>query len=130
MLLPRAWSTFISSIFFQHYPDIQISQLAVDMIADKYQLSRIYSRKNISENVVQEVRNDEIDSLPDLTQRLLYELKYTVVDAKIDAMQKKLKEAHERGDWNAINEIFQNQPKLLALRQQLCRALGNRVVVR
>ena len=121
---------FISSIFFQHYPDIQISQLAVDMIADKYQLSRIYSRKNISENVVQEVRNDEIDSLPDLTQRLLYELKYTVVDAKIDAMQKKLKEAHERGDWNAINEIFQNQPKLLALRQQLCRALGNRVVVR
>ena len=44
--------------------------------------------------------------------------------------KKKLKEAHERGDWNAINEIFQNQPKLLALRQQLCRALGNRVVVR
>ena len=57
--------TFVSSVFFQHHPNAAISQLAVDMIADKYQLSRMYNKKSISENVVQEVQQDEADILPE-----------------------------------------------------------------
>lgn len=121
---------FIASVFFQHHPDVDISQLAVDMIADKYQLSRIYSRKTISENVIQEVQQDETDTLPELVQRLLLELKLTVVEERIDAMQVMLKEAQERDDWKLIATILEQQPKLSAIRQQLCRALGNRVIVR
>ena len=121
---------FVASIFFQHHPDVAISQLAVDMIADKYQLSRIYSKKTISENIVQEVQQDETDVLPELVQRLLLELKYTVVDERIDAMQIMLKEAQERNDWPLITTILEQQPQLMEIRQQLCRALGNRVIVR
>ena len=121
---------FVASIFFQHHPDVAISQLAVDMIADKYQLSRIYSKKTISENIVQEVQQDETDVLPELVQRLLLELKYTVVDERIDAMQVMLKDAQERNDWELITTILEQQPQLMEIRQQLCRALGNRVIVR
>lgn len=121
---------FISSIFFQHHPDVVVSQLAVDMIADKYQLSRIYSRKTISENIVKEEKQDEVDSLPELVQRLLLELKYTVVNERIDTMQTTLKEAQEKGDLKKIEVIIQQQSQLMQIRQQLCRALGNRVVVR
>ena len=71
---------FVASTFFQHHPNTEISQLAVDMIADKYQLSRMYSKRSISENVVQEVQYDETTILPELVQRLLLELKYTVVE--------------------------------------------------
>ena len=45
-------------------------------------------------------------------------------------MQLALKEAQDREDWNAISLILEQQPLLLQLRQQLCRALGNRVIVR
>ena len=121
---------FVASTFFQHHPNTEISQLAVDMIADKYQLSRMYSKRSISENVVQEVQYDETTILPELVQRLLLELKYTVVDELIDAMQVTLKEAQERGDWQLITAILEQQPQLLEIRQKLCRALGNRVIVR
>ena len=121
---------FVSSTFFHHHSDPAISQLAVDMIADKYQLSRIYSKKSISENVTQEVQQDEVDTLPELVQRLLLELKLTVVDERIDSMQHMLKEAQERNDWQLITTILEQQPQLMDIRTQLCRALGNRVVVR
>ena len=121
---------FVASVFFQHHPNEAISQLAVDMIADKYQLSRMYSKRSISENVVQEVQQDETDVLPELVQRLLLELKYTVVDERIDSMQRLLKEAQERGDWQLITAILEQQPQLMEIRTQLCRALGNRVIVR
>ena len=121
---------FVASVFFQHHPNAAISQLAVDMIADKYQISRMYSKRSISENVVQEVQQDETSVLPELVQRLLLELKYTVVDERIDSMQRLLKEAKERDDWQLITAILEQQPQLMAIRTQLCRALGNRVIVR
>ena len=121
---------FVASVFFQHHPNNAISQLAVDMIADKYQISRMYNKRSISENVVQEVMQDETNILPELVQRLLLELKYTVVDERIDSMQRMLKEAQERDDWQLINTILEQQPQLMEIRQQLCRALGNRVIVR
>ena len=121
---------FVASVFFQHHPNAAISQLAVDMIADKYQISRMYNKRSISENVVQEVQQDETSVLPELVQRLLLELKYTVVDERIDSMQRLLKEAQERDDWQLITAILEQQPQLMDIRTQLCRALGNRVIVR
>ncbi len=121
---------FVASTFFQHHPNTAISQLAVDMIADKYQISRMYSKRSISENVVQEVQQDEVSILPELVQRLLLELKYTVVDERIDSMQRLLKEAQDRDDWQLVMVILEQQPQLMEIRKQLCRALGNRVIVR
>lgn len=120
---------FVATTFFQHHPDPEINQFAVQMIADKYQLSRIYSRQSISENVVQEVERDEREFLPELIQRLLLELKYTIVNERIDALQQLLKEAQERGDWQLQTVILEQQPHLHDIRSQLCKALGNRVIV-
>ena len=121
---------FVSSSFFHHHSDPQISQLAIDMIADKYQLSRIYSKKSISENVTQEVQQDEVDILPELVQRLLLELKLTVVEERLDAMEKLLAQAVSDKNDQLITAILEQQPQLAEIRKQLCRALGNRVVVR
>ena len=121
---------FVAATFFQHHPDAALSQLAVNLIADKYQLSSIYSQRSISENVTQEVKvQTDADVLPELIQRLLLELKYTIVNERIDAMQDMLKDAQNRGDWDLIRTILEQQPLLMNMRQQLCRALGNRVIV-
>jgi DNA primase len=120
---------FVASTFFQCHPDVAISQFAIQMIADKYQLSRIYSRQSISENVVQQVEQDERDILPELVERLLLELKYTIVNERLDMLQQMLKEAQERGDWQLQTTILEQQPLLYEIRSQLCKALGNRVIV-
>ena len=121
---------FVASVFFQHHPNAAISQLAVDMIADKYQLSRMYSKRSISENVVQEVQQDETSVLPELVQRLLLELKLTVVEERLDTMEKLLSQAVSDKNDQLITAILEQQPQLMAIRTQLCRALGNRVIVR
>lgn len=120
---------FVASTFFLHHPDIAISQLAIQLVEDRYQLSTIYGKKSISENVQQEVAVEtDADRLPELINRLLLELKYTVVNEHIDTMQSMLQEAQDSNNWELIRTILEQQPQLLAIRQQLCKALGNRVL--
>ena len=90
----------------------------------------MYSRQIVSENVVKEIDPiSEENILPELTQRLLLELKYSVVNERIDSMQKALHEAQKRNDWELIRTILAEQPILIKIRQQLCQALGNRVII-
>lgn len=122
---------WVSANYFQHYPNVQVSQFAVNMLADKYQLSRIYAQQMVSENVVKEVElPSELDILPELVYRMLLELKFAIVNESIDSMQAMLKEAQQKDDWVLIRAILEQQPVLLNIRQELCKALGNRVVLK
>lgn len=124
-------SNWVAANYFQHYPDVQLSQFAVDMLADKYQLSRIYAQQMVSENVVREQElPSELDVLPELVQRMLLELKFALVNERIDTMQSMLTEAQKNNDWALIRTILEQQPTLIAIRQQLCKALGNRVILK
>jgi hypothetical protein len=41
-----------------------------------------------------------------------------------------LQEAQKRNDWELIRTILEQQPMLIDIRQQLCKALGNRVILK
>lgn len=121
---------WVAATYFQYHPNGDISQFAVNMLADKYQLSRMYAKQMVSENVVKEVdMPSDVDMLPDMVQRMLLELKYTIVNERIDTMQTMLKEAQMRDDWELMRTILEQQPMLIDIRQQLCKALGNRVIL-
>lgn len=121
---------WVAANYFQYHPNGDVSQFAVNMLADKYQLSRMYAKQIVSENVVKEVElPNEVEILPDLVQRMLLELKYTIVNERIDSMQTLLKEAQLRDDWVLTRTILEQQPVLIEIRQQLCKALGNRVIL-
>lgn len=120
---------FVAEKFFKFHQDPQISSLAVDLIADKYQLSRIFSRQNISENVVQEVGNQsDADHLTDIVPQLLLELKYTIINMRIDKMTEMMKQAQDTDDWELLRELLSTQPTLLDIKNQISRQLGNRVI--
>lgn len=122
---------WVAAKYFQHHPKAEVSQFAVDMLADKYELSRMYSKQMVSENVVKEVNvPSDMDILPELVQRMLLELKYTIVNERIDSMQTMLKEAQKHNDWELIRTILEQQPMLMDIRQQLCKVLGNRVILK
>lgn len=120
---------FVAETFFIRHPDYEISQLAVTLIANPYQLSRIFSQKYISENVSQTITPpSEFDSLQDLCQRLLLELKLTSVNIRIAAMQEALEQAQRNNDWNTIRTVLTDRPQLMNVRAEICHALGNRVI--
>ena len=121
---------FAANPFFVHHANPLISQLAAELTADQYQLSKIFLKQSISENVVQEIqqRTDE-DMLPELTNQLLLELKYTVVNERIAQLQADLKRAQQSGDWEQQKRLLRDQPQLLQIRSFICRELGNRVVI-
>jgi DNA primase len=122
---------WVAATYFQYHSNSDVSQLAVNMLADKYQLSRMYGKQIVSENVVKEVElPSDLDILPELVQRLLLELKYTIVNERIDSMQQMLVEADKQGNWQLQQTILEQQPLLMQIRQQLCKALGNRVILK
>ena len=81
----------------------------------------------MSENVVQEVERDEREDLPEVVQRLLLELKYTIVTERLDALHALLEKAN--GDWQMQLTLLEQKQLLEQIRTQLCKALGNRVIV-
>jgi len=121
---------FKANSFFVQHSNPYVSQLAAELTADQYQLSKIFYKQSISENVIQEVRprTDE-DILPELTNQLLLELKYTVVNERIATLQRNLKEAQKNNDWEQQKRLLSEQPQLLQIRSLICKELGNRVVV-
>lgn len=106
---------FVASTFFVRHSNLAINQLAVDLVADKYQLSK-------------GVTDAEITDIPSLVLRLLLELKYTVVNERITALQANLTKAQEANDWPTITRLLKEQPQLIDIRSQICKALGNRVI--
>ena len=105
---------FRAEKFYKFHPDVEISRLAVDLIADKYQLSR----NQVSAEV----------HLSELVPQLLLELKLTVVNLRIETLEKDLKQAQVQGNWEQIRQLLGMQPQLLEVKNQICRALGNRVI--
>lgn len=103
---------FVSEQYFLRHENVAISQLAVELAVDKYHLSS---------NMQQQEETD----LQDLVSTLLLELKYTVVNERINAVQDQLN-AHQQP---AEEEMLLKQyTHWLSVRTAICAALGDRVI--
>lgn len=120
---------FVAETFFKYHQDTEISALAVELIVERYQLSQMFCKQMISENVVKTISNDtDMTQLPAIVTNLLLELKLTIVNRRIDELERKMKEAERLKDWDVLMPLLQQHPQLLAVRNECCRLLGNRVV--
>ncbi len=120
---------FQAENFFKYHPDTLMSSLAVDLITDRYQLSKIHGRKNITENVSATVDlPSDADNLYNLVPHLLCELKLTMVNQKIVAIKHQLKHAQENNDFAQLMPLLKEQASLEQIRQNLCKALGERIM--
>ena len=120
---------FVAETYFKFHTDPQVSALAVDLIAERYQLSQMFMKQTVSENVVKKIEdNMEIQQLPTTITNLLLELKLTVVNERIDELEQQLKEAQHENDWDKMKPLLTLQPQLLSVRNEYCRLLGNRVM--
>lgn len=120
---------FVAESFFKFHPDPEISNLAILLATDRYQLSKIYTKQSISDNVVQTVDiKTDVDRLPELIPQLLLELKDTVISAKYDKLTEMIKQAAESGNEDLQLELLAGQRALNELKNQINKRLGNRVL--
>ena len=103
---------FKAEQFFKFHPDQQVSALAIEMIAEKYQFVKANNNVHLGE----------------LVTRYIYEIKLTVINMQIEELDQKLKQAQESGDANLQFQLLAHQPKLIETRNELCKLLGNRVL--
>ncbi len=120
---------FAAERFFKFHPDPEVMQLAIDLIADKYQLSSIYTKQNVSENITRSVKvqTDE-DKLAELVPQLLLELKFTIVNQRIEQLGKMIRQAEADNDFELLSQLLSTQPALLEIKNTICKQLGNRVI--
>ncbi len=105
---------FQSENFYKFHPDVEISSLAVDLIADRYQVSKLFQK--------------ESKQLSDLVVQLLLELKYAILLKQIDQLEKNIQIAQQDKDTERQIQLLTQLSPLLQLRNEFCKRLGNRVI--
>lgn len=120
---------FEAERFYKFHPDPDVMKLAIDLIADKYQLSTIFTKQSVSENVTREVKiaTDE-DKLQELVPQLLLELKYTIITQRIEQLTEMIHKAEAEDNFELLRQLLSTQPALLEIKNEICKQLGNRVI--
>ena len=120
---------FVAEKFFTFHPDPEISALACDLVADRYQLSRIYSSVAISENVMQAVNEQsEADMLHEQVPLMLCELQLNVLNQRIEQVQRQIKEASARGDEATALQLLMHSNDLKKAKKEMNDFLGHRTM--
>ena len=115
---------FVAENFFKFHPDQEINSLACDLVADRYQLSSIFSKVAISENVVQEVeQQSEQDMLNELVPQLICELKLSLINERIAAVKKLIDTSNSEQSMQLLGQLSQLQ----SVKREICKFLGNRM---
>ncbi|MBQ3673885.1 MAG: DNA primase [Paludibacteraceae bacterium] len=107
---------FKAEKFFTLHDDLEISAMAIEMVAEKYQLSTQYEE------------GEEKIQLNNLVMQLLCEIKLTVINGQIEEVMNKLKEAQKSDDWNAQRGLLLKQQELWKRKSEICEFLGNRII--
>jgi len=103
---------FKAEQFYKFHSEPAVSAMAIDMIADKYQLGAPKEDAHLGELVTQ----------------LLYEMKLTVINMQIAELEAGLKDAQEKNDIDRQMLLLSHHPQLLAQRNEICKRLGNRII--
>ncbi len=106
---------FNAENYFTHHPDFEISELATDMVIDRFQLSKSLQVKNDEETLRNRVRHLILDFRMDYVEQRLKELQQEIKEAGND-MDKMMKKMAEYKDMQAI-------------RNAIAKELGNEVII-
>lgn len=106
--------------YFTTYPDTTISLLAVDLVSEKYQLSKVHTKFQKIES--------ETDRLWELIPRAIYELKNAILEQAIKQIQEQIKEASRNKDDKRVDELIEQNVELNQVRTTLAKQIGDRIV--
>lgn len=107
--------------YFCNHPSGEMSRLAVDLLQDRYQLSKMHSKHKKIET--------EEDNLYHFTYRAILELKNAILNSEFNKVYRLLKEACENDDPKAV-EYMEELKSYDDIRKELAKRLGERIVTK
>lgn len=113
---------FVAHRYFLAHPDPLVSQLAANLISEKYQLSKYHSKFHELE--------DEKDMLDQLVIRDIFALKDAYIIRQIKETLGKMKEAQTAGNWEQAMELMKELTRLNDIKAVLSKELGERIVLK
>lgn len=109
-----------SERYFLAHPDQEISQLAVNLVSEKHQLSKIHTK-------YQQI-DLEHERLQDLIPRALYELKDSIIRQQINHLKQEINKANKTKTKERIPDLMTEINELMKLRSALAKEIGDRIV--
>ncbi len=116
--------------YFTSHADENISKLAIEMVSDKYQLSKIHAKALGEEHDDEKSVLLEENSLEILIPRVTTELKNAYVMQQISLVMKKIKEAQKDDDFETTLKLLEEKKKLEEIKKLLAKMLGEQVITR
>lgn len=118
-LIPRlSQPGFSVSKYLLASPDLEISRMAVNMLSERYQLSKAI------------IMPTEAELAPEYTIRLMLDYKFLVVDEEMRNYQKMLAMPEIASDPAKNDEILLNYLRMSNIQRHLAQQLGERVFIR
>lgn len=113
---------FNAEKYFLYHRDGNIARLCVELLTEKYTLSKIHSK-------MKKVDTDA-ERLHDVVPRLVYEYKNALILDYIRDGLMRLKQASEAHDNELASQIMQELKQLDELKRELAHSLGTRIITR
>ena len=109
---------FIAERHFITHANPELSRLAVDLIEEKYQLSKSHQKALVSEDC----------RLVELMTRLMVEYKHSLVEMELKDTLNLLRQPDVMADSQKCMEVMGRYKELMEIKQQMAKHLGDRVI--
>jgi len=111
---------FVAERYFMAHPDPVISRLSVELIDNRYQLSKYHSK---TQTLV-----EEADRLMELVPMLMVNFKYAIVTEEVSQLHKALQDPAIANNEEKCNEIIKRYMEMREIQNALAKRLGDRII--
>ena len=111
---------FTAERHFVTHANPALSRLAVDLIEEKYQLSKYHSK-------TQTIVNDA-DRLNELMYHLMIDYKHSLIEMELKDILNQLRQPDVMADADKCLEVMSRYKELMEIKQQMAKHLGDRVI--
>ena len=111
---------FTAERHFITHANPALSRLAVDLIEEKYQLSKYHSK-------TQTIVNDA-DRLNELMYHLMIDYKHSLIEMELKDILNQLRQPDVMADADKCLEVMSRYKELMEIKQQMAKHLGDRVI--
>ena len=109
---------FTAERYFITHIDPEVSRLAVDLIGEKYHLSKSHQEAFVSEE----------KRLRELVMHLMIDYKHSIVEVQVKDALEQLRQPEVMADTDKSLEVMSRYKELTEIKQYLAKLLGDRVI--
>ena len=106
---------FRSDLYFSRHPDVNISQLASEMVIDRVQLAKSLQPK------------EDEDALRQHVEHLILDFRMDYVEHRLKSLQREISQAHD--DMGRMMELMSQYKDLQLIRNNMAQKLGSSIIV-